>query len=81
MFIYREEYYLQRKKPSHRGDEDDIDFQRRYEKWEDTKTKVANLADVIVAKQRHGPIADIKLHFNGAFTRFSDLDFQHEPEQ
>jgi replicative DNA helicase len=81
MFIYREEYYLERKKPSHRGDEDDIDYQRRYEKWEGTKTKVANLADVIVAKQRHGPIADIKLHFNGAFTRFSDLDFQHEPEQ
>ena len=80
-FIYREEYYLERKKPSHRGDEDDSDFQRRYEKWEDTKNKVANLADVIVAKQRHGPIADIKLHFNGAFTRFSDLDFQHNPDQ
>ncbi len=80
MFIYREEYYLERKKPSHRGDEDDTDFQRRVEKWEDVKGKVANLADVIVAKQRHGPIADIKLHFSGAFTRFSDLDFQHNPD-
>ncbi|MEE2698366.1 MAG: replicative DNA helicase [Pseudomonadota bacterium] len=81
MFIYRDEYYLDRKRPSYRGDEDEIDYQRRYEKWEETKTKVANLADVIVAKQRHGPIGDIKLHFNGAFTRFSDLDLQHEPDR
>jgi replicative DNA helicase len=81
MFIYREEYYLERKKPSHRADEDEIKFEDRTRKWEDAKAKVANLADVIVAKQRHGPIADIKLHFNGAFTRFSDLDFQHDPDQ
>jgi replicative DNA helicase len=76
MFIFREEYYLERKKPGRRGDEDDIDFERRMEKWEDSKAKVANLADVIVAKQRHGPIGDIKLLFHGAFTRFGNLDRQ-----
>ncbi|MBC8338503.1 MAG: replicative DNA helicase [Rhodospirillales bacterium] len=81
MFIYREEYYLERKKPGHRADDDDAKFDDRMRKWEDAKERVANLADVIVAKQRHGPIADVKLHFNGAFTRFGDYDFQHDPDR
>ncbi|MFQ5765699.1 MAG: replicative DNA helicase, partial [Rhodospirillales bacterium] len=80
MFIFREEYYLERKKPGRRADEDDVDFERRLDKWEETKAKVANLADIIVAKQRHGPIGDIELLFHGAFTRFGDLDRQHTPE-
>ena len=80
MFIFREEYYLERKRPGRRADEDEEDFNRRMEKWEEAKTKVANLADLIVAKQRHGPIGDILLQFHGAFTRFADLDRHHAPE-
>ena len=57
-----------------------MDFDRRMEKWDDTKAKVANLADIIVAKQRHGPIGDIKMLFHGAFTRFANLDSHHAPE-
>jgi replicative DNA helicase len=79
-FIYREEYYLERKEPSYRADEDDSKFQERYRKWQDAKDKVANLADVIVAKQRHGPIDNVKLQFTGAFTRFSDYDPHHNPD-
>ena len=51
------------------------------EKWEEAKTKVANLADLIVAKQRHGPIGDVMLQFHGAFTRFADLDRHHTLEE
>ncbi len=80
MFIYRDEYYLERKKPGRRADEDETDFNRRVEKWEDAKAKVANLADIIVAKQRHGPIGDRQLLFHGAFTRFADLDRHHALE-
>ena len=80
MFIFREEYYLERKKPGRRGDEDDSDFERRMDRWEESKAKVSNLADVITAKQRHGPIGDIQLLFHGAFTRFSDLDRHHALE-
>ncbi|MCH8237970.1 MAG: replicative DNA helicase, partial [Proteobacteria bacterium] len=79
-FIFREEYYLERKKPGRRADEDEGDFMRRMEKWEDAKAKVSNLADIIVAKQRHGPIGDIQMLFHGAFTRFSDLDLHHTDE-
>lgn len=33
------------------------------------------LADLIVAKQRNGPVGDIKLHFNKDCTRFENLSF------
>ncbi|MGH6662418.1 MAG: DnaB-like helicase C-terminal domain-containing protein, partial [Rhodospirillales bacterium] len=81
MFIYREEYYLERKKPGHRVDDKEGEFERRMTNWEDAKAKVANLADIIVAKQRHGPIGDRQLLFQGAFTRFADLDRHHSLEE
>lgn len=65
MFIYREEYYLERKKPT--GGDDKI------AEWERTKAAVANIAELIVAKQRHGPIGTVQLHFEGRLTKFSDL--------
>jgi len=77
MFIYREEYYMERKKPSRRMDEDEAKFLDREARWQDSLESVKNIGDVIVAKQRHGPIGDIKLAFRGEFTRFSDLDQHH----
>ena len=35
--------------------------------------KVYNKADVIIAKQRHGPIGTIKLFFDGKLTKFANL--------
>jgi len=69
IFLFREEYYLERVGQDQRESETDERFQRRIERLERTRNK----ADVIVAKQRHGPIRTVKLHFNGEFTRFSDL--------
>lgn len=65
MFIYREEYYLSRKKPT--GSDDKI------AEWEKAMGSVANIAEVIIAKQRHGPIGTVQLHFEGRLTKFSDL--------
>jgi len=77
MFIYREEYYMERKKPSRRMDEDESKYLDREARWEEALEAVRATADVIVAKQRHGPIGDIKLAFIGEFTRFADLDVHH----
>ena len=30
-------------------------------------------AELIIAKQRHGPIGTIKTHFDSNFTKFSDI--------
>jgi hypothetical protein len=35
---------------------------------------VANIAEVIIGKQRHGPIGTVKLHFNPTYTAFTDLE-------
>jgi replicative DNA helicase len=64
MFVYREEYYVQRKEPTVGTPE--------HEAWQSEMEKVHNLAEVIVAKQRHGPIGRETLRFDGATARFSD---------
>ena len=67
MFIYREEYYLERQEP------EDLNSDKHRE-WQEKMERVHNLADVIVAKQRHGPTGRIELQFEGRFTRFADLE-------
>ena len=66
MFIYREEYYLARQEPDPNSD--------KHAEWKAKMEDVYNLADVIVAKQRHGPTGRIELYFEGRFTRFGDLE-------
>ncbi len=73
MFIFREEYYLAREKPTQRANEASEKFSERQERHRENLANTANLAELIVAKQRHGPIDTVRLHFNGEFTRFSDL--------
>lgn len=77
MFIFREEYYLERAEPMRRADETDEKFEQRRLSWEDRKQKAENLAEVIVAKQRHGPNGTVKLMFQGRYTRFGNLDRDH----
>ena len=74
MFIYREEYYLERDEPGRRPEENDDKFNSRYESWQNRMEDSHNVAECIIAKQRHGPIGTIKLHFEGEFTRFSNLE-------
>jgi len=72
MFIYREEYYLARAEPTQRPDESTEKFNDRYDRWRTRLEQVHNLADIIVAKQRHGPIGTKTLRFTGETTRFDD---------
>ncbi|MDH3596450.1 MAG: replicative DNA helicase [Rhodospirillales bacterium] len=82
MFLYREEYYLGREKPSQRANESDDAFARRVATYDKRKDEARNIAEAIVAKQRHGPIGTVQLHFTGEFTQFSDLaDHDRMPEQ
>lgn len=69
LFVYREEYYEERKMPGI-GDED---FEDKLRRWQNRMAKVHNIAEVIVAKQRHGRIGTVKLYFDGKFTKFDNL--------
>jgi replicative DNA helicase len=77
MFIYRQEYYLNREEPIKKADEDDAKFLTRCQRWQENMERVHNLAEVIIAKQRHGPIGTVDLFFDGMFTRFADVDKEH----
>jgi len=65
MFVYREEYYLSRAEPE-QGTEAHI-------QWQVKKDAVANRAELIIGKNRHGPIETVHLNFHGQYTRFSSL--------
>lgn len=69
MFVYREEYYLARKKPT--GNDEKI------AEWDRAMKSIENIAEVIIGKQRHGPIGTVNLHFEGRLTKFSDLADNH----
>lgn len=79
-FIYRPEYYLQREHPTERQNESDEKFQERLERHNQRLADSRNIAEVIIAKQRHGPIGTIELFFDGNYTRFADLDRHHEDQ-
>jgi replicative DNA helicase len=80
MFIFREEYYLSRGEPTPRAEESDEKYTERYQKWHSRLETVSGTAEVIVAKQRHGPIGNIRLQFTGETTKFSNLDTGHGVE-
>jgi replicative DNA helicase len=63
MFVYREEYYLSRHEPA---------SAEKHAQWQQEMEKIHNLADVIVGKQRHGPIGTVTLYFNPELTKFAD---------
>lgn len=66
MFVYREEYYISREQPPER------DVQAMVE-WQGKMADAEGKAEVIISKQRHGPVGTATLAFNGNFTQFSDL--------
>jgi replicative DNA helicase len=73
MFVYREQYYHERAEPKQRADESTDKFQERMARWQERGERIHNVAEVIIAKQRHGPVGAIELYFDGNITRFGDL--------
>ena len=65
MFVYREEYYVARSEPSE-GTEEHL-------KWQEDMEQLHGKAEVIIGKQRHGPIGTVKLSFNPDLTKFGNL--------
>ncbi|MCT4608149.1 MAG: replicative DNA helicase [Pelagimonas sp.] len=66
MFVFREEYYAEREKPS----EDRLEEMAA---WQERMARLHAKAEVIIGKQRHGPIGTVELSFESQFTRFGNL--------
>lgn len=65
MFVYREEYYLKNKEPKEGTPE--------HLTWQGEMEKVHGKAEIIIAKQRHGPTGTVQVSFEAQFTRFGNL--------
>jgi len=66
MFIFREEYYLERKRPG-------AETAPEFDDWRRKMEEVQGIAEVIIGKHRHGPTGTIKLLFDGKLTKFANL--------
>jgi replicative DNA helicase len=66
MFVFREVYYKEREKP---GDHE----MEKMAEWQEAMARLTGKAEVIIGKQRHGPIGTIELSFEDQFTRFGNL--------
>ena len=73
LFVYRDIYYLERTKIEQRATENDEKFQSRLKKHEDALINERNRAEIIIAKQRHGPTGTVPVYFNGEFAEFGNL--------
>jgi replicative DNA helicase len=78
MFVYRDEYYLMQRAPKELSFDNAEKFQGAVDKWQKDMEMAHNKAELIIAKQRHGPTGTIKLFFEAEFTRFGDLETQHD---
>ena len=76
MFVFREEYYVEREKPG----EERLD---EMAEWQERMARLHAKAEVIIGKQRHGPIGTVELSFESEFTRFGNLakPWQQSPDQ
>ncbi len=66
LFVYREEYYLERKEP---GDPASLE----YRDWLGKMDAVRNLTEIIVAKNRQGSVGTVRVRGDMATSRYQDL--------
>jgi replicative DNA helicase len=70
MFVFREEYYVERTKPSEGTAE--------FAEWMTKMQSVSGKAEVIIGKQRHGPVGMVELAFESHLTRFGNLAREYQ---
>ncbi len=71
-FVFREDYYVAAKEPKRPVEGDDSRVFEDHQKWATDMERVYGLAELIVAKQRHGATGKVVMKFDPTITRFSD---------
>lgn len=66
MFVYREEYYLARQEPP------STDY-AKYSDWLAKYGASKGKAEIIIGKQRHGPVGKVDVAFDSDLTKFRNL--------
>ncbi len=71
-FVFREDYYVASREPKRPVEGDDSKIFEDHQKWATDMERVYGLAELIVAKQRHGATGKVVMKFDPTITRFSD---------
>lgn len=71
MFVYREAYYVGRREPKSKEGTDE------YAAWQEEMNRAYGRAEIIIGKQRHGPIGTVNVAFEEKLTKFSNLARDH----
>lgn len=74
IFLYRKIYYLQNQLPQKQKYESQNHFEQRYKKWENKCDKIMNKCNIIIAKNRTGPIENIEVSFDYSRGIFTDIE-------
>lgn len=74
MFLYREEYYIDRQEPKRRVGETHDAFTGRVAEWQDRRAAVRGLAEIAVSKNRHGRTGIARTYFDAERQRFENLE-------
>ena len=72
-FVFREDYYVMAREPKVPQGDDDMKAHEAHSAWQAEMERVFGLAELIIAKQRHGATGKVRLRFEPRITRFSDL--------
>jgi replicative DNA helicase len=72
-FVFREDYYVAAREPKVPHGDDDVKAHEAHAAWQAEMERVYGLAEVIIAKQRHGATGKVRLRFEPKITKFSDL--------
>lgn len=73
LFVFREDYYVAAREPQQPKDSDEPKIHEAYQKWQEDMERIFGVAELIVAKQRHGATGKVRLKFESRFTLFTDL--------
>ncbi len=72
-FTYREQYYLERAEPKQTTNETAERFSTRLLQWSNQSEAARGKGEVIVAKQRQGPLGTVTLAFESIYAWWSNL--------